>query len=70
MKERTRQMRAAASPHRRKHWKAEREKASTPAYVVQGSAVQLDGKVVFAGRSNAEAWAWIDQHTISKRYGA
>jgi hypothetical protein len=70
MKERTRQMRQAAGPHQHQHWKAEREAASTPAYVVEGGVVKLDGKIVFNGGSNAEAWRWIDRHTVAKRYGA
>jgi hypothetical protein len=69
MKDSTRRMRAAASPRKRKHWQAEREKAATPAYTVVGGVVKLDGKVVFDGGSNAAAWAWIDRHTVAKRYG-
>jgi hypothetical protein len=69
MKDSTRRMRAAASPHKRKHWQAEREKAAAPEYTVQGGMVKLDGKVIHAAGSNAAAWAWIDRHTVAKRYG-
>jgi hypothetical protein len=74
MKDSTRRMRAAASPHKRKHWHAEREAAATPAYTIEqkGEAwnVMHDGVRLATCNSNAEAWSWIDRQTISKRYGA
>jgi hypothetical protein len=32
-----------------------------PAYTVQGSAVMLDGEVVYEAGTNALAWAWIER---------
>jgi hypothetical protein len=74
MTESTRRMRAAASPHKREAWQANREMASSSYRVVQAGYAWnvFDGDVLVAAGlgSDAEALRWVDRHTTAKRYGA
>jgi hypothetical protein len=59
----------------KKHWQAQREHASTPAYRIEdlpsGEAYVMVGEERVAGPfSNAEAWRWIDRNERrARRYG-
>jgi hypothetical protein len=63
----------AANKHKHRRWKAVREMASTPAYTVHDAAGHHyvhDGDNRVAGPfSNADAWRWIERHTVARRYG-
>jgi hypothetical protein len=70
-----RRMNKAASKHRRGHWQAERAAESSPSYTIEdcdGGCCVMDGAARVAGpfATNSEAWRWIDQHTVARRYGA
>ena len=69
-----RRMNKAASKHRRAHWNAEREAASTPYEIEEGHGAwhvtEARARVAGPFASNAEAWSWIDRHSVARRYGA
>jgi hypothetical protein len=67
-------MNKAANKHKRAHWRAEREIASSPSYTVNEAdgvchVVVGDQSVAGPFANNAEAWGWIDRHTVARRYG-
>jgi hypothetical protein len=65
----------AVSKHRREAWRTSREQA-THSYSVEGledgQCYVRDQAERVAGpfASNAAAWAWIDRHTVARRYAA
>jgi hypothetical protein len=74
-KNRVAALRQAQSPHKRKHWRMQRQEAASAGMSVSEAA---DGwnvtgpKGMCAGpfASQAEAWHWLDKHTTERRYGA
>jgi len=69
-----RRMNQAASKHRRAHWHAEREAASSPYEIEEADGArhvtEAGARVAGPFASNAEAWSWIDRHSVARRYGA
>ena len=64
----------AESKHRRERWRMAREMAAAN-YSVEGTEdgqcyVLAQGQRVAGPFANAEAWSWVDRHTVARRYGA
>jgi hypothetical protein len=52
-----------------------RMNASTPSYTIEEAdgawhVTEAGARVAGPFASNAEAWSWIDRHSVARRYGA